>query len=281
MIIMKNIHILIYIGVLALLLILLGIYSSSEQQIKDYGPMIKNKQLEIVMNSRLSQKDMQKELFNKERIIKQLSERLKDSQQKIGQLNCNQNAKSDSGGWCQRISGASSKEHVTDENMVKYLSNFLKGKEVASFGDGPGMYKKKISELNQVKLYDAYDGAPFTEETTDNRCKFLDLSVPIYHLPKYDWIVTMEVAEHIPKSYESIFLDNVVRHAKEGIILSWAKPGQAGFSHINNQPFDYVVKQMESRNFKWNMELSEKIKKAAKVPWLKDNLNVFERFGPK
>lgn len=151
------------------------------------------------------------------------------------------------------------------------------GKEVASFGDGPGVYKKEITELNQVKLYDAYDGAPFTEETTDNRCKFLDLSVPIYHLPKYDWVITMEVAEHIPKEFESIFLDNVVHHAKEGVILSWAKPGQDGFSHINNQALDYVIAQMEFRNFKWNKELSEKIKKAATLFWLKDNLNVFER----
>lgn len=148
---------------------------------------------------------------------------------------------------------------------------------MASFGDGPGIYKKKITELNQVKSYEAYDGAPFTEKTTENRCKFLDLSVPVYHLPKYDWVVSMEVAEHIPKKFESTFLDNIARHAKRGVIFSWAKLGQGGFSHVNNQPFSYVVEQMRIRGFKLNKVFSKSIKKAATLPWLKDNLNVYER----
>lgn len=154
----------------------------------------------------------------------------------------------------------------------------MTGKRVASFGDGPGIYKQKINNLKEVMSYDAYDGAPFTEKTTENRCKFLDLSVPVYHIPKYDWIISMEVAEHIPKPFESIYLDNIVRHAKEGVILSWAKPGQGGFSHINNQPIEYVIEQFEQRGFRLNKKISETIKNAASLTWLKDNLNVYERF---
>ncbi len=41
-------------------------------------------------------------------------------------------------------------------------------------------------------------------------------------LNKYDWIISLEVAEHIPAQFESIYIDNLVKHAKEGIILSWA-----------------------------------------------------------
>ena len=35
-----------------------------------------------------------------------------------------------------------------------------------SFGDGPGVYKREIEKLGHVKLYDAFDGAPYCEETS-------------------------------------------------------------------------------------------------------------------
>jgi len=37
---------------------------------------------------------------------------------------------------------------------------------VASFGDRPGAYKREIEKLGHVKLYDAFDGAPYCEETS-------------------------------------------------------------------------------------------------------------------
>ena len=75
--------------------------------------------------------------------------------------------------------------------VIALISNL--GKRVASFGDGPGLYKKRLLELGQVALYDAFDGAPYAESSTEGRCHFLDLSVPVYHLEdKYDWIVSTE-----------------------------------------------------------------------------------------
>ena len=140
------------------------------------------------------------------------------------------------------------------------------------------MYKKKLLELNDVASYDAFDGAPFTEKTTEGRCKFLDLSVPIYHLEdKYDWIISTEVAEHIPKQFEQTYLDNLARYAQQGIIMSWAKLGQGGHSHVNNQDISYVKEQMLARGFKLDEKLSADIKNHSTIPWLKDNLNVYYR----
>ena len=31
------------------------------------------------------------------------------------------------------------------------------------------------------------------------------------------------------------FLDNIVRHARIGVVLSWAVPGQGGFHHVNGR----------------------------------------------
>ncbi|CAF0911429.1 unnamed protein product [Brachionus calyciflorus] len=208
-----------------------------------------------------------------------LSKLLTKSAQKIGQLSCKiKEGVSENGGWCSTISGKNSSQHVTDRELAKEISTFLSGKSVASFGDGPGMYREIILGFNEVKKYDAFDGAPFAEQTTNYQVKFLDLTVPIYHLETYDWIVSMEVAEHIPKEFESIYVDNLVRHAREGIIMSWAVPGQGGLSHVNEQKFDYVKELFRSKGFKHLEQESIKMKQKSSLPWLRNNLNIFKRF---
>ena len=160
---------------------------------------------------------------------------------------------------------------------MKGLSKFLKGKTVGSFGDGPGAYKREIEKIGEVKLYDAYDGAPFCEETSEGRVKFLDLTVPQFGLPLYDWIISLEVAEHIPKQSEAIYLDNLARHCREGIIMSWAGPEQTGLAHINNRPQKYAIKVMEKYGFKHNVSASLHLRQSTQWQWLSDNINVFVR----
>ena len=106
---------------------------------------------------------------------------------------------------------------------------------------------------------------------------FLDLTLEQYGLKLYDWVMSLEVAEHIPAEFESIYIDNIVRHAKEGVVISWAVPGQGGYSHVNNKPFDYVKKLFDGLGFDHDEAASEKLKSVATLPWLQKNTNVFRR----
>ncbi|KAL4217203.1 hypothetical protein ACF0H5_023656 [Mactra antiquata] len=204
-------------------------------------------------------------------------------QQKIGQMECEAQRKgqthkvSSTGGWCAQTSVENSGQHKTDKQLIPVLAEFFKDKHVASFGDGPGRYKQLLLDTGLLKGYDAYDGAPFSEKTSEGRVQYLDLTLPQYGLPLYDWVMSLEVAEHIPKEYEAIYIDNIVRHAKEGIVISWAKPGQEGYSHVNNRPFEYVNNTLKKEGFDHDAEASDKIKKAAKLEWLQWNTNVFRR----
>ena len=90
-------------------------------------------------------------------------------------------------------------------------------------------------------------------------------------------MISLEVAEHIDKKYEAIYLDNVVRHASEGVIISWAVPGQPGVQHINCQPFDYVVKVMDSLGFEFSQPESIKLRHSTKNIHYKKNVSVFRR----
>ena len=153
----------------------------------------------------------------------------------------------------------------------------LPGKTVASFGDGPGRYKQLLLETGMLRSYDAFDIAPFAETTSDGRVKFLDLTVPQYGLPVYDWIICLEVVEHIPLQHDSAFIDNIVRHAKAGVVLTWAVPGQTGNSDVINRPFEYVNNLFENAGFKHNQADSQKLKEAATLGYLKSNIYVYRR----
>ena len=209
--------------------------------------------------------------------LKEVSKLLNEAMGKVGKLTCelNKNEVSARGGWCSNISGKNSPNHMTDEPLAKALSKFLTGKMVASFGDGPGVYKELLLNYGEVLSYDSFDGAPFAEETTSKNVKFLDLSVPIYHLNKYDWVISLEVAEHIPAEFEHIYIDNLVRHATQGVILSWAKIGQGGHSHVNNRNFEYVKQKMEEKGLKHDYKSSMFLQKQATFEHFQSNINVF------
>ncbi|XP_045215772.1 uncharacterized protein LOC123566020 [Mercenaria mercenaria] len=209
-----------------------------------------------------------------------LSKELNEQRRKLGQQECERDANqhtNTAGGWCRNSSMEDGGQHMTDLPLVKGLSEFLRGKTVGSFGDGPGAYKREMLKLNQVKLYDAFDGAPFCEETSKGMVTFMDLTVPQYGIPMYDWVLSLEVAEHIPKEFEPVYIDNLVRHSREGIIMSWAVPGQGGLAHINNRPFSYVTDLMEFHGFKYDNSSSQDLKLKSSFQWLRENVNIFRR----
>jgi len=107
--------------------------------------------------------------------------------------------------------------------------------------------------------------------------KFLDLTLPQYWLPRYDWVLSMEVLEHIPAEFETIVLDNIDRAADHGVVLSWATLGQLGFHHVNNRSPTYVNQTMFNRGFRIDLNASDVLRNAAKLPWLKRNIRVYIR----
>uniref|UniRef100_A0A2C9KNZ4 Methyltransferase type 11 domain-containing protein n=1 Tax=Biomphalaria glabrata TaxID=6526 RepID=A0A2C9KNZ4_BIOGL len=220
-----------------------------------------------------------------------LSRLLNQMKQMYGQQNCqmmklqkNDSKVSANGGWCEETGRPNSKSHITDPRFATALSRFLTQKTVGSFGDGPGTYKELLHRLGHVKSYSSFDGAPFCDTVTGGLVSFLDLTAPQYGLPIFDWVVSIEVAEHIPAKFEEIYLDNLARHAREGIILSWAVPGQKGLSHVNNKPLADVIKEMSKRGFHIDVQAGEPLRKASLFGWLRSCLlqnfqRDFERAG--
>lgn len=87
--------------------------------------------------------------------------------------------------------------------------------------------------------------------------------------------MSLEVGEHIPAEFEDVFVDNLVRHAEKGILLTWATEGQYGHHHVNNHNNDYIINKMRGRGFEYDAHVSEEMRKVATLEWFKHTIMVF------
>ena len=90
-------------------------------------------------------------------------------------------------------------------------------------------------------------------------------------------IISVEVAEHIPKEYEEIYVDNLIRHTEYYLITSWAVKGQGGDGHVNEQDEDYVLNLYKEKGMVYNKEVSEALRNVATLGWFKKTIFVFEK----
>merc|ERR1719401_385164 len=75
---------------------------------------------------------------------------------------------------------------------------------VADFGAGSGQYATWLNDTGLVQAY-AFDGSPDIELVTKGSVQSADLGTPLNLWRKFDWVVSLEVAEHIPPDLSGPF----------------------------------------------------------------------------
>ncbi|MGL4348609.1 MAG: methyltransferase domain-containing protein [Chlamydiales bacterium] len=181
----------------------------------------------------------------------------------------------DHGYWCGK---EIIDQHKFDLDLAEALSKFFiseKAKTIVDFGCGIGDY---VKYLRSVDLdCKGYDGNPDTYELTGGIANIIDLSQPFDLDRCFDWVLCLEVGEHLPQCYESIFIENLDKHNTQGIVLSWAVKGQGGFGHFNEQNNDFIKNIMLNLGYS-NDELSEKtLRENSSLPWFKNTIMVFRK----
>lgn len=157
---------------------------------------------------------------------------------------------------------------------TEIIKLFREEKTFIDIGCGAGGYTKRLIQAG----YDCqgFDGCPLTPEITDNVCKVADFADP-QDLGVFDVVLSLEVGEHIPKEYEQIFIDNLVRASKKYIVISWGVVGQPGIGHVNCQNNDYVIAEIEKRGFIFDKKKSEQLRKKSTFPWFANTVMVYKR----
>lgn len=164
--------------------------------------------------------------------------------------------------------------HCFDQPLCENIKNIVKKKSLLDLGCGTGAYTKELQ--NVCVSAKGYDGNPNTYKISKGLCNVADLSKK-QEFDKVDWILSLEVGEHIPKEFEDVLLDNICSHSTKGVILSWAVPGQPGDGHVNCQSNDYIIDKMLDQGFIIDWDLSFQLRESATLWWFKDTIMCFKK----
>lgn len=169
-------------------------------------------------------------------------------------------------------------QYKFDSSLAEALTSFFttQNAKVLDLGCGNGAYVNYMREHGAQAL--GCDGNPHTPEIAGRYCGVCDLTEP-QQMNMADWILCLEVAEHIPVDLEPGLIYNIHNHNRKGIVLSWAIPGQGGHGHVNERANEYA-KQIFAEEYNYNEFMSEKLRQSASLPWFKNTIMVFDRIEP-
>lgn len=178
------------------------------------------------------------------------------------------------------------KKRYLSERLVSLIVNYLpKDVPVIDLGCGSGRYVKALSAQGFRVL--GVDGTPgIVDVAVCDKANIVELDLSKADVllkagmsDRIYSVMCLEVAEHIPKDLEDVFLENVTKVCEKHLILSWAVKGQGGEGHVNEQNWDYVVKKLRKLGFVYNREESLRWREEAgqDYSWFKNSIYIFER----
>jgi 2-polyprenyl-3-methyl-5-hydroxy-6-metoxy-1,4-benzoquinol methylase len=182
---------------------------------------------------------------------------------------------SETGFWYQNVANNS---HLHSNTLCEYMSTILdKNKQIIDFGCGLGEYLSTFKEKGFEKLV-GVEGYKIDNFKFDN-IKIQDLTED-FDLQIKGNVISLEVGEHIPKTYEDTFINNITKHCDNLLILSWAVPEQGGVGHCNEQPNDYIISKIVSKGFEFLENETKKIRNYPEdfcCPWFRNTLLIFKK----
>lgn len=171
-------------------------------------------------------------------------------------------------------------EHCYDPDLSLAITNWFqkqKASSVADFGCGTGAYTKRL--VASGISCEGFDGNPQTPEISEGIGIVLDLSQPFALGKQFDWVLCLEVGEHIPEEYEETLLTNIHRHNNEGVVLSWGVEGQNGFGHVNLRSNAYIKEKFESMGYCNDILAERTFRDESSLPWFKNTIMVFRKIS--
>jgi len=157
------------------------------------------------------------------------------------------------------------------------------GSSLLDVGAGGGHYAKLMNQTSLVTV-DAVDaaGTPgLLEIITHGKVKFMDISEPVNPSQKtYDYVMCLEVAEHIQKEKTATFVNNFDRLARKGLLLSWSSPELCGlgWGHVNCRTAEEVISLIESSTpFRLDKGMTSKFRDKSEISWIKKTIMYFEK----
>jgi hypothetical protein len=131
-----------------------------------------------------------------------------------------------------------------------------------------------------VKSYTGYDGSPSVEELTNGFISYMDLTKPQTFNKSYDCVMSISVGEVIPKQFEKVYVENVLKPVEDLLVVSWAQKLNRNWVFPNEKSNEEVIAMFEPHGMKLQKDMSRALRVSAVVPWYKSALMVFTKERP-
>jgi hypothetical protein len=165
--------------------------------------------------------------------------------------------------------------YILDQRLADAILTFVSG-DLLELGAGLGCYSHYFRDSRKLSRVVAVEGASNVAELTGGFVFQADLTQE-HNFGHFHWVITLEVAEHIPKQFEDVYIRNIVSTSPYGIIISWALPGQGGVGHVNPQTNEYVIELMSRQGYDFDLKTTQFLRGQADVDWFKRTTMVFTR----
>ena len=178
-----------------------------------------------------------------------------------------------SGAW--RLQAANY-TYFMDRGLVSALAKHFAGGSVLELGAGKGCYSAALRRTGLMTGVRAIDGAPGVAEMTGGLVHTADLTAEM-QLGAADWVLCLEVAEHIPRAFEERLLANLDSHNRRGIVMSWSD-NAGGNGHVNLRSNEWVVKRMAQMGYAHDKQAEETLRRSVTdIHWFRTTLMVFTK----
>ena len=171
-----------------------------------------------------------------------------------------------------------------DLGLAAELGRLFANGSALELGAGKGCYASALRRdqlrrhpaTSPAERVRAFDGAPGVANQTGGLVHTADLTTRLTLEPA-DWILCLEVAEHIPTKHEEVFLSNLRRHNRVGIVLSWSdNPG--GNGHVNRRSNAWVIERFGRMGYAHDAPTQRALRRSVSdIHWYRDTIMVFRR----
>ena len=221
-----------------------------------------------------------------ERRFARLEQRIAFLHERVADLLCadKYDGHTETGAWCLRKGSeqdgiALADLHFLDKHVAEVVLSVIGQRgSVLDVGAGSGQYCHFFAKKRDASATcDSVDGALNVESFTQGRVKWADLTQPLLldRHEKYDWVLSLEVGEHLPAQYEDQFFRTLHEHNTCGVLLSWAIENQPGKGHVNTHNNDYVTAKMQALGYALDGDVTKRARTGAEHWWFEKSFMAF------
>ena len=105
----------------------------------------------------------------------------------------------------------------------------------------------------------------------------MDLAKPQTFNRTYDWVISTSVGEFIPKKFEQIYFENIVKPVKEGLVISWRYKLKNREKANDQKSREEVARMITPYGFVLDEVWSFKLRKSTRINWYAKGLMVFRK----